>query len=112
MMEGVTLHLAFPSWFSRYMHHVYDHAVHHAEPAIPSYHLHAAQLTLNRLAPGHAVSRRFSPRLFWDTLRGCKLYDYDRHLWPDFDGRPTTAPILRAPAAARGALPDLAIAAE
>ena len=110
--EALTLHLAFPIWFSRYMHHVYDHAVHHAEPAIPSYRLHEAQLTLNRLAPDHAVSRHFSLRLFWDTLRRCKLYDYERHLWLDFEGRPTTAPILRALGREREALPELAPAAE
>jgi omega-6 fatty acid desaturase (delta-12 desaturase) len=100
--EAVTLHLAFPSWFSRYMHHVYDHAVHHVQPAIPSYRLHEAQLALNRLSPDRAVSRRFSFGLFWDTLRRCKLYDYERHCWLDFEGRPTTGPILqRATAAAR-----------
>jgi len=110
--EAVTLHLAFPIWFSRYMHHVYDHAVHHVEPAIPCYRLHEAQLALNRLSPDHSVNRRFSFRLFWDTLRRCKLYDYERHAWLDFEGRPTAEPILQRTAAAAHAVPELAPAAE
>lgn len=110
--ETVTLHLAFPHWFSRYMHHVYDHAVHHAQPAIPCYRLHEAQLTLNRLAPEQVVSRRFSFALFWDTLRRCKLYDYEQHLWLDFGGRPTSDPTVRAVHPDRRALPELAPAAE
>lgn len=99
-VEALTLHLSFPSWFSRYMHHVYDHAVHHVQPAIPSYRLHEAQLLLNRLSPHH-VSRRFTFGLFWDTLRRCKLYDYERHRWLDFDGNPTGEPLLEPSAAIR-----------
>jgi len=94
-VEALTLHLSFPLWFSRYMHHVYDHSAHHVQPAIPCYRLHEAQLVLNRLARDHVVSRRFTFGLFWDTLRRCKLYDYERHLWTDFEGHPTTEPILR-----------------
>ncbi len=99
-VEALTLHLKFPLWFSRYMHHVYDHPVHHVQPAIPCYRLHEAQLVLNRLSPDH-VSRRFTLGLFWDTLRRCKLYDYHRHRWLDFDGKPTGEPILRKAAPAR-----------
>ncbi len=93
-VEALTLHLSFPSWFSRYMHHVYDHAAHHVQPAIPCYRLHGAQLLLNRLSP-HCVSRRFTFGLFWDTLRRCKLYDYERHRWLDFDGKPTGEPLVQ-----------------
>ncbi len=99
-VEALTLHLSFPSWFSRYMHHVYDHAAHHVQPAIPSYRLHDAQLLLIRLSPHH-VTRRFTLRLFWDTLRRCKLYDYEGHRWLDFDGRPTGEPLLQG-SVARG----------
>ena len=93
--ETLTLHLSFPLWFSRYMHHVYDHGAHHVQPAIPCYRLYAAQQRLNSLVPGEVVSERFTFGLFWDTLRRCKLYDYERHQWLDFQGRPTGAPILR-----------------
>ncbi|HLJ20091.1 MAG TPA: fatty acid desaturase [Stellaceae bacterium] len=92
-VEALTLHLSFPVWFSRYMHHVYDHPVHHVQPAIPCYRLHEAQLLLNRLSP-HSVSRRFTFGLFWDTMRRCKLYDYERHRWLDFAGKPTGEMLL------------------
>jgi len=69
-------------------------------------------LALNRLSPDHSVNRRFSFRLFWDTLRRCKLYDYERHAWLDFEGRPTAEPILQRTAAAAQAVPELAPAAE
>ena len=111
-VEALTLHLAFPQWFSRYMHHVYDHAVHHVQPAIPCYRLHEAQLVLNRLSPDAAVSRRFTFRLFWDTLRRCKLYDYERHRWLDFQGRPTSEPIRRRALAVRERAREVVIAAE
>jgi len=111
-VEVLTLHLAFPMWFSRYMHHVYDHPVHHVQPAIPCYRLHEAQLALNRLSPDQVVSRRFSFRLFWDTLRCCKLYDYQRHRWLDFGGRPTGEPILRRAAAAQHRVRELVPAAD
>jgi hypothetical protein len=29
-------------------------------------------------------------RAFLDTMRRCKLYDFDNHRWLDFDGKPTT----------------------
>jgi omega-6 fatty acid desaturase (delta-12 desaturase) len=108
--EAVTLHLAFPMWFSRYMHHVYDHAVHHVQPGIPSYRLHDAQLTLNRLSADQVVSRPFTFGLFWDTLRRCKLYDYEQLCWLDFQGRPTSEP-MRGRAGSPPA-PELAPAAE
>ena len=111
-VEELTLHLAFPLWFSRYMHHVYDHPVHHVQPAIPCYRLHEAQLILNRLSPQSAVTRPFSFWLFWDTLRRCKLYDYERHRWLDFDGQPTGEPIPQRHAVARHGIGELVPAAE
>jgi len=61
--ERVTLHVDFPGWFSRYMHNVYEHPVHHVQPAIPCYRLRPAEATLNRLSPDHVVSEKFSFRL-------------------------------------------------
>ena len=40
---------------------------------------------------------RFNPLAFWRTMRRCKLYDYDRHRWLGFDGKPT-AEVTAAPA--------------
>jgi omega-6 fatty acid desaturase (delta-12 desaturase) len=37
------------------------------------------------------VRQVFSFAWLNDTLRRCKLYDYERNCWLDFDGRPTAA---------------------
>jgi hypothetical protein len=39
------------------------------------------------------VKEDFSIRRFADTVRRCKLYDFEAHRWLDFDGRPTTETI-------------------
>ena len=92
--ESLTVHLEFPAVVSWFMHHVYNHAVHHVQPGIPCYRLPEAQARLNALVGDQAVSERFSFRWLFEVLRLCKLYDFERHCWTDFDGRPTTARIV------------------
>lgn len=88
--ELLAVHWKFPGWFGRLTHDVMDHPVHHLHPRIPCYRLKKAQATLNELLGKHAVVQKFTLRSFLDTLRRCKLYDFDKHRWLDFDGRPTT----------------------
>jgi omega-6 fatty acid desaturase (delta-12 desaturase) len=38
------------------------------------------------------ISYPFSIAAFLRTVRTCKLYDYRRGCWTDFDGNPTTTP--------------------
>lgn len=105
-MEQISLHLSFPMWFSVFAHHVYEHAAHHVNPRIPYPRLRAAQARLNAISPHYAVSARFSLSWLYDTMRRCKLYDYEAHRWLDFAGRPTAPCPLDAAqiaAVARGA---------
>jgi omega-6 fatty acid desaturase (delta-12 desaturase) len=88
--ELLAVHWKMPGWFGRLTHDVMDHPVHHLHPRIPCYRLKAAQAKLNELLGEHAVVQKFTLRSFLDTLRRCKLYDFDNHRWLDFDGRPTT----------------------
>lgn len=88
--ELLSVHWQMPGWFGRLTHDVMDHPVHHLHPRIPCYRLKAAQAQLNLLLGEHAVVEKFTLRSFLDTLRRCKLYDFDQHRWLDFDGRPTT----------------------
>ncbi|MGE0226588.1 MAG: fatty acid desaturase [Acetobacteraceae bacterium] len=90
--ELISVHLQFPYWFSLLAHHAYDHAAHHVHPAIPSYRIRAAQARLNALLGPAAISDRFSLAWLFDVQRRCKLYDFERHQWLDFDGRPTAEP--------------------
>jgi len=91
--EVVSTHIEFPRWLKFLVHNVYDHAVHHVQPRIPSYHLAEAQARFNALIGPFAVKEDFSIASFADTVRRCKLYDYENRRWLDFAGRPTTEPV-------------------
>jgi omega-6 fatty acid desaturase (delta-12 desaturase) len=86
----ITVQLVFPKWFSTAVHNVYDHAAHHVHPAIPSYQLPAAQEKLNELLGDRAVVSRFSFSWLYGFMRRCKLYDYERHYWTNFEDEATT----------------------
>lgn len=95
--EALTVHLKFPGALSWFMHHVYDHAAHHVHPGIPCYRLPEAQAHLNALVGDRAISDSFSLSWLFSVMSRCKLYDFERHRWTDFDGRPTTGEIVRLP---------------
>src|SRR5256885_1388604 len=88
--ELLAVHWVMPRWFGRLTHDVMDHPVHHLHPRIPCYRLRVAQARLNQLLGEHALVEKYTLRSFLDTLRRCKLYDFENHRWLDFDGRPTT----------------------
>lgn len=82
------------SWSELYSA-VMRHTAHHALPSVPIYRLENAQ----ELLAGHygdaVISYKFSIAEYAKILRACKLYDFDRHCWTDFEGRPT-GPMLRS----------------
>jgi len=57
---------------------------------IPLYRLAAAQAELERECASLVVER-WTPRSFVRNIRACKLYDYARRQWLDFDGNPTSS---------------------
>ena len=92
--EYLTTHLTMPRWMSKFMHGIFDHAVHHVNPRIPLYRAFEAQVYLNhRLKGAPLVIEKFSLDHMLRTMRTCKLYDFERHCWTDFGGRPTTGTI-------------------
>lgn len=95
--EVISLHLDFPPMIKALMHNVYEHGAHHANVRIPFHRLPAAQAELNAIYGDEAVVQKFSFRWLHETLRDCRLYDYDNHRWLDFDGKPT-APEAVSPA--------------
>jgi acyl-lipid omega-6 desaturase (Delta-12 desaturase) len=86
--QEVTIQLQVPRWYGLISHHIMDHPAHHLHPKIPLYRLAAAQRELNRLLGPRAITQRFSPGFLLSTIACCKLYDYQRHCWLDFAGRP------------------------
>ena len=88
--EYLSVDLVIPRLLSVAVHNVYHHAVHHVHPRIPCYRTEAAQQRMNELLGDKAVVSQFSIGWLVNTMRCCKLYDYERHCWTDFDGKPTT----------------------
>jgi omega-6 fatty acid desaturase (delta-12 desaturase) len=88
--EELSTTFEFPRWVKYLMHNVYDHAAHHVNPRVPFYHLGEATSKLNELAGARAIAEPFSFRRLHQTLKTCRLYDYENHRWLDFDGKPTT----------------------
>ncbi|MGH8597677.1 MAG: fatty acid desaturase family protein, partial [Gammaproteobacteria bacterium] len=86
----LSVHLKIPPAFSRPIHNVYAHPVHHLVPGIPSYRLIEAQQDLESRLAGYATVVPFTLSLLINNMRACRLYDFESHRWLDFDGTPTT----------------------
>jgi omega-6 fatty acid desaturase (delta-12 desaturase) len=88
--QRCTLHLRF-SRFTGFLlpSEVMNHVVHHLDTRIPLRKLRNAQEAFTRLYPHEVKTALWSPRLHADILRRCKLYDYTRNQWLDFDGNAT-----------------------
>jgi omega-6 fatty acid desaturase (delta-12 desaturase) len=83
-------HVAMPAFVDRLLHNIMDHPAHHLDPAIPMYGLPAGEKLLEERVGEHAVVVPWTFAEFLRTCRTCKLYDFKRHCWLDFDGQPTT----------------------
>ena len=99
--EHVAVNVRHPYWYEWLGHHIFDHPAHHINPLIPFYRLREAQMRVLELMGNEAVAEPFSLRFLFDTVRRCKLYDYDRCCWTDFAGRPTSARLPDAMTSAR-----------
>jgi len=88
--EAVTLHMVYPKWFDFLSHNIMIHTAHHIHPAIPLYHLPAAQAELKSILHARLIEKVFTPMRFLKTMKKCKLYDYQVHCWLDFDGNVTS----------------------
>lgn len=87
---STTVHLSFPWGIGALLHHIMEHTAHHVDMSIPLYRLKAAQARIEEMLPGRIVVQRFSWRWYFSTARSCKLYDFARRCWTDFQGRATT----------------------
>ena len=88
-LRGST-HVILPWPMGAILHNTMDHAAHHIDPAIPLRELPASQKLLEQLVPEDCVVQRLTWRGYWRICRVCKLYDYRRRCWLNFDGLPTT----------------------
>ena len=91
--EMLTVHLKVPLLYRWWSHDTHAHPVHHLLPGIPFYRAYEAQLELDQLLGSAAIVRTLGLHWWLDTMRRCKLYDWDKQQWLDFGGNPT-APSL------------------
>jgi omega-6 fatty acid desaturase (delta-12 desaturase) len=89
---STTVHMTFPYKFGTLMHHIMEHTAHHVDMSVPLYRLKQAQKLLEDTLPGRIIVQHFSWRWYFETARRCKLYDFARRCWTDFEGRPTSEP--------------------
>jgi acyl-lipid omega-6 desaturase (Delta-12 desaturase) len=74
---------------------ILEHNAHHANVSIPLYNLKKAQRSLENITGDKILVIKNSFTHYWDVCHRCKLYDFDRNCWTDFDGNPTAPPIPR-----------------
>jgi omega-6 fatty acid desaturase (delta-12 desaturase) len=92
--------LTFPFNIGAMMHHIMEHTAHHVDMSIPLYRLKQAQAKLEEMLPGRIIVQPFSWKWYFETAKNCKLYDFGRECWTDFQGT-MTSPV-------RGNLPPAA----
>jgi acyl-lipid omega-6 desaturase (Delta-12 desaturase) len=84
-----TVHVELPTWLELLLHNITVHSAHHVDPRVPFVHLPGAQRRLEHAFASDIIVERWSLASFIGVTGRCKLYDYDRHCWLDFRGRPT-----------------------
>lgn len=68
---------------------VMAHPAHHRRPNVPVYALMDAQAELKE-SRGDCVEYTLTIENYRTVYRACKLFDFDRMCWTDFNGTPTT----------------------
>lgn len=91
--ELCAMHMTLPDAVHKLIHNVFAHSVHHAHHGIPPYYLLDAQKHFDKLLGDRCLVEPMTVRGAIATLNMCKLYDYEKHQWLDFDGNPTSEPI-------------------
>jgi acyl-lipid omega-6 desaturase (Delta-12 desaturase) len=89
-----TVHVKLMRPLDGLIHYILEHGAHHVNMGIPLYRLKEAQARLSATLDERLKSEVFTWRYYWNTVRRCKLYDFAQHVWMDFDGRITSAPVV------------------
>ncbi len=76
--------------FGGLFHHIMEHTAHHEDMSIPLYRLKGAQQLLEDTLPERIIVQHFSWCWYAQTARRCKLYDFQRRCWTDFQGIQTS----------------------
>jgi acyl-lipid omega-6 desaturase (Delta-12 desaturase) len=87
-------HIILPWGLNRLWHNILVHTAHHVDPRVPLYQLSPAQGRLEEAYPQDVLVERFTPSYLFRLFGVCRLYDFERRQWLDYDGTPT-APAQR-----------------
>lgn len=90
-----TVHIKLMRPLDGLIHYILEHGAHHVNMGIPLYRLKEAQARLSATLDERLNSEVFTWRYYWNTVRRCKLYDYARHVWTDYEGRVTSEPVVQ-----------------
>ncbi|HZU27116.1 MAG TPA: fatty acid desaturase [Bryobacteraceae bacterium] len=86
-----TVHIVFPRPINFLLHRIMEHTAHHVDVRIPMYRLERAQALAESVEAAGIVVESWSPRLLFECFRTCRLYDFERNAWLDFDGKTRSA---------------------
>jgi omega-6 fatty acid desaturase (delta-12 desaturase) len=102
-----TTHVELPINIAPLWSMVLEHTAHHAMTSIPIYNLRQAQANLLERYGEEVVRYMLTPASYMAITRACKLYDFKRACWTDFDGVPTYVVLdeCGAPSIERGSGP-------
>ena len=84
-----SVHVVLPRVIEILFLNVLEHTAHHVDSKIPLYKLRESQKVLEKEFPEQITVHASSLSQFHNTMKICKLYDYDDHCWTDFDGNVT-----------------------
>jgi len=88
------VHVELPRPIELILHNIMEHTAHHVDPRIPLYNLEDCQKKLEQAYGPDLIVFPFTFGGYFQTLRTCRLFDYENHRWLDWDGTPTTEPLL------------------
>jgi acyl-lipid omega-6 desaturase (Delta-12 desaturase) len=89
------VHVELPRPVELILHNIMEHTAHHVDPRIPLYNLEDCQKKLEEAYGGEIVHVPFTMRGYIDTLRKCRLFDYENFRWLNWNGEPTTEALLQ-----------------
>jgi omega-6 fatty acid desaturase (delta-12 desaturase) len=84
-----TVHVKFPRQLMPLYSDALAHTAHHADISLPVYALPEAQKILKASFGNDVHDYTLTFREYRNIYTACKLFDFDRMCWTDFDGVPT-----------------------
>jgi acyl-lipid omega-6 desaturase (Delta-12 desaturase) len=86
-----TVHVTMPRFLLPLYSDVLAHTAHHADVSLPVYALPTAQAQLKSTFGSSLQEYPLSFSEYRKIYTACKLFDFDRMCWTDFDGTPTAS---------------------